>query len=252
MTAQTNAASKRTLRYLDDRLGSAGFMRRAMNKVFPDHWSFMIGEIALYSFVILLLTGVYLSLFFHASSEAVVYHGRYAPLRGVSMSQAYSSTLHLSFDVRGGLLMRQIHHWAALVFMASIVLHLCRVFFTGAFRNPRTINWYIGVGLLTLSLLEGFAGYSLPDDLLSATGFCFLSFGGTAMLGPVAQVNPVWLSGPYDPAQVSAGSQPDWYLMFLDGGLRMFPNWETSIFGHTISWNILIPGVVLPGVMFTL
>ena len=344
MSTQLTAASRKTLRYVDDRLGSAGFLRRAMNKVFPDHWSFMIGEIALYSFVILLLTGVYLTLFFHASSEQVVYHGRYAPLRGVSMSQAYSSTLDLSFDVRGGLLVRQIHHWAAVVFLAAIVLHLCRVFFTGAFRKPRTINWHIGVGLLTLSLLEGFAGYSLPDDLLSGTGiriaysvlesipvvgtylaylvfggnypgtdfiprlfivhvllipgillalvaahmmilwhqkhtdfpgpgksentvvgtpffptfviktngFLFLVLGAITALAAFAQINPIWLYGPYDPGQVSAGSQPDWYLMFLDGALRMFPNWETNLFGHTISWNLFLPGIVVPGLMFTL
>src|SRR5436305_1457478 len=316
MSTTPSRASEKTLRYVDDRHGSAGFLRRAMNKVFPDHWSFMIGEIALYSFVLLLLTGVYLTLFFHASSERVVYHGGYAPLRGVAMSDAYASTLHLSFDVRGGLLIRQIHHWAALIFLASMVAHLARVFFTGAFRKPRTLNWYIGVGMLTLSLLEGFAGYSLPDDLLSGTGiriaysvlesipvvgtyvayflfggdfpgqsfiprlfiihvlllpgvllalvaahmmiiwrqkhtdfpgtgktednvvgtaffptfliktngFLFMVFGVTTLLAAFAQINPIWLYGPYDPSQVSAGSQPDWYLMFLDGGLRMFPN----------------------------
>src|SRR3954463_11088263 len=133
-------ASKKSLRYVDDRLGSANFLRRSFNKVFPDHWSFLLGEIALYSFVILLLTGVYLTLFFHASSETVIYHGSYSPLRGVEMTDAYASTLHLSFDVRGGLLMRQIHHWAALLFVMSIVVHMFGVFFTGAFRKPRTIN----------------------------------------------------------------------------------------------------------------
>src|SRR3954470_13112840 len=168
--SQAEAGAKKTLRYVDDRLGSANFLRRAMNKVFPDHWSFMLGEIALYSFVILLLTGVYLSLFFHASSREVVYNGSYPYLRGVPMTDAYASTLHMSFDVRGGLLMRQIHHWAALLFVSSIIVHLCRVFFTGAFRKPRTLNWHIGVGLLVLAILEGFAGYSLPDALLSGTG----------------------------------------------------------------------------------
>src|SRR5437764_8988751 len=147
-TAET--AAKQGLRYVDDRLGSAGFLRRSMNKVFPDHWSFMLGEIALYSFVILLLTGVYLTLFFHASSREVVYGGSYGPLRGVPMTDAYASTLHLSFDVRGGLLMRQIHHWAALLLVISIVVHMFRVFFTGAFHTPPTITWYIGVGQLLL------------------------------------------------------------------------------------------------------
>src|SRR5579875_1710016 len=156
MSAPATTASKKSLRYVDDRLGSAGFLRRSMNKVFPDHWSFMLGEIALYSFVVLLLTGVYLTLFFHASTREVVYNGSYQPLRGVPMTDAYASTLHISFDVRGGLLMRQIHHWAALLFVASIIVHLCRVFFTGAFRKPRTINWHIGIGLLILGILEGF------------------------------------------------------------------------------------------------
>jgi ubiquinol-cytochrome c reductase cytochrome b subunit len=260
------------------------------------------------------------------------------------MTDAYASTLHLSFDVRGGLLMRQIHHWAALIFTTSIVVHMFRVYFTGAFRKPRSINWHIGVGLMVLAILEGFAGYSLPDDLLSGTGlriaysvaesipvigtyvvfflfggaypgqdiisrlfiihvllvpgillaliaahmmilwhqkhtdfpgpgkteevvvgtkfypgfvlktngFFFMVFGVCAALGAFAQINPVWLYGPYNAGQVSAGSQPDWYILFLEGSLRMMPNWETHIFNHTISWNILIPGVIIPGIMFTL
>src|SRR3954462_2137995 len=344
MSRNAVPASKKTLRYVDDRLGSASFLRRSMNKVFPDHWSFMLGEIALYSFVILLLTGVYLTLFFHASSREVVYNGSYGPLRGVPMTDAYASTLPLSFDVRGGLLIRQIHHWAALLFVMSIVVHMFRVFFTGAFRKPRTINWYIGVGLLILAILEGFAGYSLPDDLLSGTGiriaysvvesipvvgtyvayflfggdypgqdfiprlfiihvllvpgillalisahmmilwhqkhtdfpgpgksektvvgtqfyptfliktngFLFLVFGVCALLGTFAQINPVWLYGPYNSSQVSAGSQPDWYIFFLDGSIRLMPNLESNLWGHTISWNILIPGVILPGILFNL
>jgi ubiquinol-cytochrome c reductase cytochrome b subunit len=344
MSSAAETGAKQTLRYVDDRLGSANFLRRSMNKVFPDHWSFMLGEIALYSFVILLLTGVYLTLFFHASSREVIYNGSYQPLRGVSMTDAYASTLHLSFDVRGGLLMRQIHHWAAVLFVMSIVVHMFRVFFTGAFRKPRTLNWHIGVGLMILGVLEGFAGYSLPDDLLSGTGiriaysvlesipvvgtyiayflfggnypgqdfiprlfiihvllvpgillalvsahmmilwhqkhtdfpgpgktennvvgtqfyptfivktngFLFLVFGVCALLATFAQINPVWLYGPYNPSQVSAGSQPDWYIFFLEGSLRMFPNIESNLWGHTISWNILIPGVVLPGILFNL
>jgi len=344
MSAQGEAAAKSTLRYIDDRLGSAGFLRRSMNKVFPDHWSFLLGEIAMYSLIILLLTGVYLTLFFHASSQQVIYNGRYAPLRGVEMTDAYASTLHISFDVRGGLLVRQIHHWAALLFVLSIITHACRIFFTGAFRKPRTLNWHIGVGLMILAILEGFAGYSLPDDLLSGTGiriaysvmesipvvgtylayfvfggnfpgqdfiprlfvihvllvpgiiialfsahmmmiwhqkhtdfpgpgktehnvvgtpffptfilktngFLFLVFGVCALLGAFAQINPVWLYGPYDPSQVSAGSQPDFYIFFLEGSLRLMPNLETNLWGHTISWNILVPGVILPGIMFNL
>jgi ubiquinol-cytochrome c reductase cytochrome b subunit len=338
------AATRATLKAVDNTMGSANFLKRSMDKVFPDHWSFMLGEIALYSFVILLLSGTYLTLFFHASQRPVIYNGSYGPLRGVAMTDAYASTLHISFDVRGGLLMRQIHHWAALLFTTSIVVHLFRVYFTGAFRKPRTINWHIGTILLILAILEGFAGYSLPDDLLSGTGlriaysvvesipvvgtyvgyflfggnypgqdiisrlfiihvllvpgimlaliaahmmilwhqkhtdfpgpgktedvvigtkfyptfflktngFFFMVFGMCAALGAFAQINPVWLYGPYNVGQVSAGSQPDWYILFLEGSLRMMPNWESHIFHHTISWNILIPGLILPGIMFNL
>src|SRR6185312_15230475 len=157
-------------KWIEERLGISGAARNQLNKVFPDHWSFMMGEIALYSFIILILTGTFLTFFFDASMAEVPYHGSYIPLDGVEMSRAYASTLHISFDVRGGLVMRQIHHWAALLFMASMTIHMFRVFFTGAFRKPRELNWLIGLGLITLGLVEGFAGYSLPDDLLSGTG----------------------------------------------------------------------------------
>jgi ubiquinol-cytochrome c reductase cytochrome b subunit len=156
--------------WLDDRLRLSRFARDALSKVFPDHWAFMFGEIALYSFVVLVLTGVFLSFFYEPSSTPTTYHGVYEPLRGLEMSNAYASTLRLSFEVRAGLVMRQTHHWAALVFIGAIVVHLCRVFFTGAFRRPREINWVIGVTLLLLALFNGFSGYSLPDDLLSGTG----------------------------------------------------------------------------------
>src|SRR6195952_2709160 len=154
----------------EDRFALATGIRKQLNKVFPDHWSFMMGEIALYSFIVLLLTGTYLTFFFDSSMQEVVYHGRYTPLDGVTMSQAYATTLHISFDVRGGLIIRQIHHWAALMFIAAMTIHMFRVFFTGAFRKPREVNWIIGLLLLTLGVVEGFAGYSLPDDLLSGTG----------------------------------------------------------------------------------
>ena len=160
--------------YVDERTGSAKWLKKNLNKVFPDHWSFMLGEIALYSFVILLLSGTFLTFWFDPSMEHVVYKGSYQPLKDVEMSAAYASALNISFDVRGGLLMRQIHHWAALIFMASIVVHLLRVFFTGAFRKPREFNWILGIGLLTLGIVEGFLGYSLPDDLLSGTVFVSL------------------------------------------------------------------------------
>src|SRR4051794_37967115 len=155
---------------IDDRLQVASPLRRLLNKVFPDHWSFLLGEIALYSFVVLLLTGVFLTLWFDPSMAEVKYNGAYTPLKGIEMTKAYETSLHLSFEVRGGLIMRQMHHWAALLFMAAIVVHMLRVFFTGAFRKPRELNWVIGITLFWLGFVEGFAGYSLPDDALSGTG----------------------------------------------------------------------------------
>jgi ubiquinol-cytochrome c reductase cytochrome b subunit len=330
-------------KFAEERLGLAGGLRKQLNKVFPDHWSFMMGEIALYSFIILILTGTFLTFFFDASMAEVRYDGSYVPLQGVEMSRAYASTLHISFDVRGGLILRQIHHWAALLFLASMMIHMFRIFFTGAFRKPRELNWLIGLGLVTLGLVEGFAGYSLPDDLLSGTGLriaeaimqsipvigtwvAFLAFGGKfpgteiigrlyivhvllvpgilagligahlallvkqkhtefpapgksehtvsgermyptyaakaggfffivfavcAALGGLAQINPIWLYGPYNTAQVSAGSQPDFYIGFLDGSTRLFPSWEIRLWDHTIP-ALFWPTVVLPGILFTL
>jgi quinol---cytochrome-c reductase cytochrome b subunit len=156
--------------WLDDRLRLSRFARDALGKVFPDHWSFMFGEIALYSFVVLVLTGIFLTFFYEASSAPTTCEATYAPLRGLEVSSAYASTLRLTFDVRAGLVMRQTHHWAAVVFLGAIVAHLCRIFFTGAFRRPREVNWVIGVTRLLLALFNGFSGYSLPDDLLSGTG----------------------------------------------------------------------------------
>jgi ubiquinol-cytochrome c reductase cytochrome b subunit len=351
MTASTAAQRRKAPRtpagkagvWVDERLAPATGLRKQLNKVFPDHWSFMMGEIALYSFIILLLTGTYLTFFFDASMTEVEYDGSYTPLRGIEMTRAYASTLHITFDVRGGMIVRQMHHWAALLFMASMMVHMFRVFFTGAFRKPRELNWLIGIGLITLGLVEGFAGYSLPDDLLSGTGlriahaiilsipvigtwaaflvfgaefpgteilgrlyivhvllvpallaaligahmallvkqkhtqfpgpgrtedtvqgermypiyaakaggFFFLVFGVMAALGGLAQINPIWIYGPYKPSQVSAGSQPDFYIGFLDGSTRLFPPWEIRLFEHTVS-PLVWPAVVLPGILFTL
>ena len=329
--------------YVDNRTGSNRFLARNLKKVFPDHWSFMLGEIALYSFIVVLLTGVFLTLFYKPSMVEVVYDGSYVPLKGVMMSEAYASTLDISFDVRGGLLIRQMHHWAALLFIAAMSVHMMRVFFTGAFRKPREFNWIIGVTLIALGLAAGFSGYSLPDDLLSGTGlqiargiiqaipivgtwgafllfdgefpgtefisrlygvhillvpglilalvtvhlmlvwvqkhtqfpgpgrtnnnvvgyplmpiymakaggFFFVVFGVITLIGGLVTVNPIWIFGPYTPDQVSAGSQPDWYIGWLDGMLRIMPNWETVLFGYTISWNIFLPAVVIPGIVFT-
>lgn len=328
---------------LDERFDGSTVLRRALNKVFPDHWSFLLGEIALYSFIVLLLTGTFLALFFDPSASQVAYDGSYSPLRGIEMTQAYATSLHLSFDVRGGLIMRQMHHWAALLFMAAIVVHMFRVFFTGAFRKPRETNWIIGVLLFVLGLTEGFAGYSLPDDALSGTGlrimyaivqsipaignwtavslfggefpgteilprlyilhvllvpgillaliavhmglmvkqkhtqwpgpgrtnknvvgtrmfpgfvlkttgFFMLVFGIIALMGGLVQINPIWIFGPYEAAVVSAGSQPDWYVMFLDGSTRLMPDWDLVIGPYTIP-GLFWPTVVLPGIMITL
>lgn len=313
-----------------------------LRKAFPEHWSFMLGEIALYSLLVLILTGVWLTFFFQPEMTEVVYDGSYPPLRGVLVSAAFDSTLNISFDVRGGLLIRQMHHWAALVFIAAIGLHMLRIFLTGAFRRPREVNWVVGLTLFVLALAEGFAGYSLPDDLLSGTGLriaqgimtslpvvgtyvAFFAFGGpypghdiitrlyplhilllpgailalvtvhlmlvfhlrhTQWRGPghtnrnvvgkplfpqftalstglsltvggvltlmsgVAQINPVWTSGPYRPDVDSTGSQPDWYVGFLEGALRLVPPWETNFAGHTLMWNVLLPAVVLPALLF--
>jgi ubiquinol-cytochrome c reductase cytochrome b subunit len=330
--------------YVDQRVGSNKFLGRNLGKVFPDHWSFMLGEIALYSFIVILLTGTFLTLFFKPSMIEVIYDGSYVPLKGISMSEAYASSLDISFDVRGGLLLRQMHHWAALIFIAAMAVHMFRVFFTGAFRKPREFNWIIGVVLVTLGLVAGFSGYSLPDDLLSGTGlqitrgiaqampivgtwatfllfdgqfpgdsfisrlysvhillipgiilalvtvhlmlvwtqkhtqvpgpgrtnenvvgypllpvymakaggFFFIVFGIIALIGGMVTINPIWIFGPFMPDQVSAGSQPDWYMGFLDGAMRIMPNWETNLFGWwTLSWNIMIPAMIIPGILFT-
>ncbi|WP_024440516.1 MULTISPECIES: cytochrome bc complex cytochrome b subunit [unclassified Mycobacterium] len=312
---------------IDTRYHPAAALRRQFNKVFPTHWSFLLGEIALYSFIILLLSGVYLTLFFDPSMAEVIYHGVYQPLNGVQMSRAYESALDISFEVRGGLFVRQLHHWAALMFAASIMVHLARIFFTGAFRRPREANWVIGSLLLILAMFEGYFGYSLPDDLLSGIGLrAALSsitlgmpvigtwlhwalFGGDfpgtiliprlyalhillipgiilaligvhmalvwfqkhtqfpgpgrtetnvvgvrvlpvfaiksgaffamitgilGLMGGLLQINAIWNLGPYRPSQVSAGSQPDFYMMWTEGLARLWPAWEFYPFGHTI------------------
>ncbi|GLX06006.1 ubiquinol-cytochrome c reductase cytochrome b subunit [Microbispora sp. NBRC 16548] len=329
--------------FLDDRIGAGNFLKRNLRKIFPDHWSFLLGEIALYSFIILLLTGTFLTFWFKPGMGEVTYTGNYAPLYGVRMSEAYASALHISFDVRGGLLMRQIHHWSALLFVGGMTVHMLRIFFTGAYRKPRELNWIIGILLLSLALLEGLTGYSLPDDLLSGAGlritqgvaqsipivgtyvsfflfggeypghdvisrfysihillipgillalvsahmilmwvqkhtqmpgknrtdknvvgapfypafmiksgaFFLFTFGVIALLGTFAQINPIWLFGPYTPADISAGSQPDWYMGFLEGALRLMPSWEINFLGHTVTLSVLIPALVPLGLVMT-
>src|SRR2546421_4258677 len=172
-TKPTNAGNRVAgglAKWTDDRYHVAGGLRRQLNKVFPTHWSFLLGEIALYSFIVLLLSGTYLALFFDPSMAETTYNGTFQNLRGLEMTRAYESTLFISFDVRGGLFVRQVHHWSALLFMAAIVVHMFRTFFTGAFRRPREVNWVIGVTLFALGATEGLFGYSLPDGLLSGAG----------------------------------------------------------------------------------
>lgn len=324
--------------YLEDRTSISGAVKEFGRKIFPDHWSFLLGEVALYSFVVILLSGTFLTFFFQASMAEVVYHGSYVPLKGVEMSAAMSSTLNISFEIRGGLLMRQIHHWAALLFVAAIGLHMLRIFFTGAFRKPRELNWVIGFVLFILAMAEGFTGYSLPDDLLSgnglriidglikglpvvgtwisfllfggefpgtaivgrlytlhilllpalvlafialhlmfvvihkhtqyaapgrtqgnvvgypvlpvyaakAGGFFFIVFGVIALMASFFTINPIWNYGPYDPSPVSAGTQPDWYIGFADGALRLVPpGWEFVWLDRTWSFNIIVPVAIL-------
>ena len=325
---------------IDSRYTAAAGIRRQINKVFPTHWSFMLGEIALYSFLILLLTGVYLTLFFDPSITKVIYDGAYLPLNGVEMSRAYETALNLSFEVRGGLFIRQMHHWAALMFMVSMTVHMLRIFFTGAFRRPREANWIIGCILLLLSVAEGFMGYSLPDDLLSGVGLRIMSaiivglpiigtwmhwliFGGDfpselmldrfyiahvliipgiilgliaahlalvwyqkhtqfpgpgraennvvgvrilplfgikaaafglitagvlALMAGLTTINAIWLLGPYNPAQVSAGSQPDIYMLWTDGLARVMPAWELYLGHYTVPgafWVAMLAGLMV-------
>jgi ubiquinol-cytochrome c reductase cytochrome b subunit len=326
-----------TANYLDERVGIGTVVKGFGRKIFPDHWSFMLGEVALYSFVILVLSGTFLTFYFQPSMAVVHYEGSYAPLKGAEMSIAYASSLDISFDIRGGLLMRQVHHWAALLFVAASGLHMLRVFFTGAFRKPRELNWLVGFMLFILGMAAGFTGYSLPDDLLSgnglriidgmikgipfigpsissglfggefpgtevvarlyslhimivpaliilfialhlmmvvlhkhthysgpgrrddnvvgyplmpvyvakAGGFFFLVFGVIMAISATFTINPIWNYGPYDPSPVSAGTQPDWYIGWLDGALRLAPsNWDVAVFGIVLPFGVLVPLVV--------
>jgi quinol---cytochrome-c reductase cytochrome b subunit len=331
---------ERLVGWMDRRTGLAGVMRGAMRKVFPDHWSFLLGEIALFAFVILLATGTFLTFFYTPDSREVTYDGVYSTLAGTPMSAAFSSVMRLSFDVEAGLLMRQVHHWTALIFIGAIAFHLARIFFTGAFRRPRELNYLIGLGLLMLALGEGITGYSLPDDLLSGTGLriidsamlsipfigpwvASLFFGGefptpdilsrlfvfhvmllpgllaggvaahlgllwlqkhtqyrggparednvvglpfwpgqvfrslglffltsavVVLLAGLIQINPVWLYGPYIPYVATVPAQPDWYVGWLEGALRLGLPIEPTILGITIP-SPFVPGILIPGLL---
>ena len=144
----------------------AGSSRRAV----PVHWSSLLGVVSLSCFAVLTVTGVILLFFYEPSSETVRYGGSYPLLQGVPVSRAYASTLHLSLEVRGGLLVRQVHHWAALVLPASLVLQMLSTFFTGGFRRPRHWSWGLLALTFVLALAAGWSGYGLPDDPLAGTG----------------------------------------------------------------------------------
>ncbi len=333
----------RVMRWNEQRMGAAKGLKLALRYVFPDHWSFMLGEIALYAFIILIGTGIFLATFYQPGDAQVIYHGPYALLRGEQMSEAYRSVIDISFSVPAGLLFRQVHHWAADVFVAAIVLHLMRIFFTGAFRKPRDLNYYIGLLMLMLAILEGFAGYSLVDDLLSGMGLviaysvamsipfvggqlAYLVWGGQFpgsssflprlelvhilliplllavlitvhlimimrqhhsqfpgpgrrernvvgtptwpayalrslgllfavagvlfLVGGLVQINPIWEWGPYHPYLSENGAQPDWYIGWLIGALRLMPNLEPAIGNHTIIPNPFWGGALFPLVVF--
>ncbi len=338
----TNPSSD-PVRFLDERLGTAGPLRKAMRYLFPDHWSFLLGEVALYSFMVLVLTGTFLALFFEPSDAPTTWSGPYTPLDGEPMTRAYASALDLSFKVPGGLLIRQTHHWAALVFLVAILLHLLRIIYTAAFRKPRELNYMVGLTLLGVAILEGYLGYSLLDDLLSGMGLAigygtalsipfaggplgsllwdgpfpggdaffprmffahvFLLpaliavlisvhlamivrqrhsqfrgpgrrqsnvvgsplwpsyalrslglFAATAatlfLAGGLVQINPIWQWGPFEPYLGENGAQPDWYLGWLIGALRLMPNIELHVFGHTIVPNPFFGGLLFPTVVF--
>jgi quinol---cytochrome-c reductase cytochrome b subunit len=328
------------VRFVDERTGSAPFLRKTLRYLFPDHWSFLLGEVALYAFMVLVATGVYLTFFFVDSTHQVVYHGPYEPLQGQHMSEAYRSVLNISTTVKAGLLIRQTHHWAANVFLAAIILHLFRIFFTGAYRKPRGLTYFIGVTMLVLALLEAYVGYSLVDDLLSGMGlvigysvglsFPFVGanlmewlFGGPFpgqeslwprmyvahvflfpiligtlltlhlvlvamkhhtqfrtrraetehavvgvptwpgqtprslglllgvagvlfLLGGLVQINPIWLWGPYHTYLGTNGAQPDWYLGWLIGGLRLMPGFDVVIGKYTLIPNPFWGGALFP------
>ncbi len=341
---EAESVIRRIVRYLDTRTATTPLVRKTLRYVFPDHWSFLLGEIALYAFIVLVATGIYLTFFFVDSTREVIYHGPYVPLQGQEMSEAYRSVLNISTTVKAGLLIRQTHHWAANVFIAAIILHLFRVFFTGAYRKPRGLIFFIGVTMLMLTLLEAYIGYSLVDDLLSgmglvigysvglsipfvganlmswlfhgpfpgqgafwprmyiahvllfpvligtlltvhvllvamrhhtqfrqtasesertvrgvptypgqaprSLGLMFATAGILFLLGGLVQINPVWLWGPFHTYVSTNGAQPDWYLGWLIGGLRLVPSFDLVIGKYTLVPNPFWGGVAFPLVVF--
>ena len=327
---------------LDERLRLRQPGRKVANKVFPHNWSFLLGEVAVISLVILVATGFFLTFFYRPSTELTAYDGSNPLFAGRALPGAFESIVRLSDDVPGGLFVRRVHRGASHLFIASIVLHMLRVLLTGAFRKPREVNYHLGIALFALALGEGFLGYSLPYDSLAGTGIriaysellslpfvgdqvAFWVFGGEfptgdivprfyilhvlvlplAILGlvglHVALVvrqrhtqfpkrgidghrwivgKPLWpaqfaesttlvlwiggllalaatfipwsdveLLGPYIPGEVGNNAQPDWFMFWLEGVLRMFPALEWDLPGFTIS-GPFVAGVLLPGLVF--
>ncbi|PSL02094.1 ubiquinol-cytochrome c reductase cytochrome b subunit [Haloactinopolyspora alba] len=344
---RVRSLATRLVRLVDGDSPSSTGSAHGLRRTFPNRWSLLFGHIASFSFLLIIVSGVFLTLWFEPSMATVTYRGDYLPLRGVEMSEAYASTLELSFEVRGGLLMRQIHNWATLVFVAALSAHMLRIFFTGAFRRPWRLAWLIVLGLLVLGMVAAYTGNALPDDQLTGTGlrvtegvilavpvigtylssFLFggefpgddiiarltfvhalvlpvlmvalfavgvaharrrqpalrtaggdigkaahepnvavasgldrtvragglmlIVFGVIVLMAATIQINPVWLWGPFDAAQATAGSQPPWYFGFLDGGLRLMPPWDVDLFGHELTLSVLVPAMVMPGLMLT-
>jgi ubiquinol-cytochrome c reductase cytochrome b subunit len=335
---------RRLVRFVDERSAGLPVIKKTLRYLFPDHWSFLLGEVALYCFMILVATGTYLALFFHPDREQVYYHGSYRPLQGLEMSDAYKSAVDLSLNVKAGLLLRQTHHWAADVFVAAIVLHLLRIFFTGAYRKPRGLTYVLGVAMLGATLLEGYLGYSMIDDLLSGMGLAIgysvamsipfvganlanliwgAPFPGDAsfwprmyiahvfllpaliavllgghlllvaarhhtqfrrprrtekkvvgvptfpgqtprslglllataavlfLLGGLVQINPIWQWGPYHTYSATNGAQPDWYLGWLIGALRLVPNFDLVVGRYTLVPNPFWGGALFPLLVFS-
>lgn len=328
---------------LDERLRLRKPGRKVLNKVFPDHWSFLLGEVALFSFVVLVLTGIFLTMFYRPTADPVTYQGAMSLYEGRELPGAFESIVRLSYDVPGGLFFRRLHRGASHLFIAATVLHMLRILFTGAFRRPREINYHVGIGLLMLTFAAGFTGYSLPYDALAGTGIriayssllavpyvgdqlAFWIFGGNfpagnlvprfyvfhvlmipALLIGLISVHlvimtrqrhtqfprpgidghrfvvgkPLWpsqfsasttlmlwisgllaaaavlipwsdvlLIGPYVAGEVGNQAQPDWFLFWLEGALRVFPALEFRMLGMTVS-GVFVAGVLLPGGIFT-
>jgi ubiquinol-cytochrome c reductase cytochrome b subunit len=329
---------------IDARLHLRGPARSVANKVFPTNWSFLLGEVAVFALVILVLTGTFLTFFYRPSVDPVLYTGSNPVFAGRELPAAFESIVRMSTDVNAGLLFRRLHRGASHLFIATVVLHMLRILFTGAFRRPREVNYFLGIVLLTLTFGAGFTGYSLPYDSLAGTGIriaysellslpligdrvAFWIFGGAfptgdviprffvlhVMVLPAAIIGavtvhllivyvqkhtqfprlgidghklvlgkPLWplqfaesaslflwtggvvaaaavlipwsdvtLLGPYVPGEVGNNAQPDWFMFWLEGMLRIFPPLEFGILDVVVISGPFVAGILLPGLIFT-